>query len=142
MSCYKNTVVNYLNAKYYRSIVLNFGPQHPASHGVLRLVLQLSGEIVEKVDPQIGFLHRGSEKLMELCTYIQASYYLDRLDYTSVITQSHAFCIAVEQLNNLFILDIFTASSRTLFDELGRLLNHLLAVSTHALDVGTMSTLF
>jgi NADH-quinone oxidoreductase subunit D len=125
-----------------KSAVINFGPQHPASHGVLRLILQLNGELVEKIDAHIGFLHRGSEKLMECRNFTQAAVYLDRLDYTSVLTQTHAYCLAVEDLVSGFYVNTTTALIRTLFDELARMLNHLLAISTHSLDVGSMATLF
>jgi NADH-quinone oxidoreductase subunit D len=125
-----------------RSAVINFGPQHPASHGVLRLVVQLNGEVVEKIDPHIGFLHRGSEKLMENRNFTQAAVYLDRLDYTSVLTQTHAYCLAVESATAEGALNTNTLLLRTLFDELARMLNHLLAISTHSLDVGSMATLF
>ena len=121
--------------------MLNFGPQHPASHGVLRLVLQLRGELVLKVDSHIGFLHRGSEKLMESRNYTQSALYLDRLDYTSVLTQTHAYCLCVEELRE-FHLQRDTYIVRVIFDELARMLNHLLAVSTHSLDVGSMAPLF
>jgi NADH:ubiquinone oxidoreductase subunit D len=103
--------------------------------------LQLNGELVEKLDPHIGYLHRGSEKLMEFHDLRQASLYLDRLDYTSVLTQTHAYCLAVE---TILVLEMSeqTLIIRTLFDELARLLNHLLANSTHSLDVGSMAPLF
>ena len=128
--------------KKVRSMVLNFGPQHPASHGVLRLVLLLDGEFVLGAEPHIGFLHRGSEFLMAGRNYLQNIFFLDRLDYTSVITQAHAYCLCVEQLVLFTHKKLFSLGFRTIFDELGRLLNHLLAVSTHALDIGTMSPLF
>ncbi len=134
--------VNNRSQNSLKSVILNFGPQHPASHGVLRLVLQLNGEILEKIDPHIGFLHRGSEKLMESRNYLQAAVYLDRLDYTSVLTQTHAYCISVESLALDTAVSFVTAITRTLFDELARMLNHLLAISTHSLDVGSMAPLF
>jgi NADH:ubiquinone oxidoreductase subunit D len=122
--------------------MLNFGPQHPASHGVLRLVLQLNGELIERADPNIGFLHRGTEKLIESRTYLQALPYFDRLDYVSMMSQEHAFCLAVESLLNSVSYTNIYVQIRTLFDELTRLLNHFLAISTHSLDVGNMSPLF
>lgn len=122
--------------------MLNFGPQHPASHGVLRLVLQLNGELIERADPNIGFLHRGTEKLIESRTYLQALPYFDRLDYVSMMSQEHAFCLAVESLLNSVSYTNIYIQIRTLFDELTRLLNHFLAISTHSLDVGNMSPLF
>lgn len=123
-------------------MVINFGPQHPASHGVLRLVLQVRGEVVEKIDPHIGFLHRGSEKLMESRNFTQNVVYLDRLDYTSVMTQTHAYCLAVESLDSVYFLNFKTALIRVIFDELARVLNHLLALATNSLDVGSMTPLF
>ena len=109
---------------------------------MLRLVLQLSGELLERIDPHIGFLHRGSEKLMESRTALQAAVYVDRLDYTSVLTQTHAYCRAIEHAQSQDSLTHNTQLCRSLFDELARLLNHLLAVSTHSLDVGSMAQLF
>lgn len=129
------------NLNSVASFVLNFGPQHPASHGVLRLVIQLNGELIEKLDPHIGYLHRGSEKLLEMKDFKKGSLYLDRLDYTSVLTQTHAYCLCIEQLNSYYL----TTNSlifRSIFDELSRLLNHLLANSTHSLDIGSMAPLF
>ena len=128
--------------KNIKTMVLNFGPQHPASHGVLRLVVQLNGEFIEKIDTHIGFLHRGTEKLMESKNLIQAAPYLDRLDYTSVLTQTHAYCLAVENLNLQKNLNFITKNIRTIFDELSRTLNHLLAIAAHSLDVGSMAQLF
>ncbi len=139
----KTTIFNAaVEQKSIKSVLLNFGPQHPASHGVLRLVLQLNGEVIEKIDAHIGFLHRGSEKLMESRGFMQASVYLDRLDYTSVLTQTHAYCLAVENLLVADAISSTTAAVRTIFDELARMLNHLLAISTHSLDVGSMAPLF
>lgn len=130
------------NVSTLKSIVLNFGPQHPAAHGVLRLLLQLRGEVVEKLDPHIGFLHRGTEKLLEYSLLVNATPFFDRLDYTSVIIQSHGYCLTVEGLlfnNKPFITTLYL---RTLFDELARILNHLLAIATHSLDIGSMSPAF
>jgi len=121
-----------------KNLTVNFGPQHPAAHGVLRLVLFLDGEIVNKVDAHIGLLHRGTEKLIEYKNYIQALPYFDRLDYVSMMSQEHAYSIAVESLLNCEIP--FRASIiRVMFVELTRLLNHLLALTTHALDVGALT---
>lgn len=117
---------------------INFGPQHPAAHGVLRLVVELSGESVVRSEPHIGLLHRGTEKLIEYKTYVQGLPYFDRLDYVSMIAQEHAYCLAIENLLGL-VVPIRAKYIRTLFLELTRLLNHLLAVSTHALDVGALT---
>lgn len=117
---------------------LNFGPQHPAAHGVLRLVLDLDGEIVERADPHIGFLHRGTEKLIENKTYLQAIPYFDRLDYVSPMTQEHAFVIAVEKLLGISA-PIRAQYIRVLFSELTRIANHLLNIATFVLDVGGMT---
>lgn len=121
-----------------RNFNINFGPQHPAAHGVLRLVLELDGEVVERVDPHIGLLHRGTEKLMETKTYLQATPYLDRLDYVAPMNQEHAFVLAVEKLLNL---DVPKRGQliRVLFSEIGRILNHLLNITTQALDVGALT---
>lgn len=125
-----------------KSFTLNFGPQHPAAHGVLRLVVQLSGELVERTDPHVGFLHRGTEKLIEKRTYLKAIPYFDRLDYVSMMTQEHAFCNAVESLLDTTSHTALHVQIRVLFDELTRIMNHLLALSCHSLDVGNMSPLF
>lgn len=125
-----------------KSFTLNFGPQHPAAHGVLRLVVQLSGELVERADPHVGFLHRGTEKLIEKRTYLKSIPYFDRLDYVSMMTQEHAFCLAVESLLKTVSYSALYVQIRVLFDELTRILNHLLALSCHSLDVGNMSPLF
>lgn len=122
--------------------MLNFGPQHPASHGVLRLILQLNGELIERADSHIGFLHRGTEKLIEQKTFLQAMPYFDRLDYVSMMAQEHAFCLAVESLLNTTSYTSAYVQIRVMFDELTRLLNHFLAISTHSLDVGNMTPLF
>ena len=133
---------NQYKERKIKSFVLNFGPQHPAAHGVLRLVLQLSGELVERADPHVGFLHRGTEKLIEKRTYLKSVPYFDRLDYVSMMTQEHAFCIAVESLLKTTSHTALYVQIRVLFDELTRILNHLLALSCHSLDVGNMSPLF
>jgi len=117
---------------------VNFGPQHPAAHGVLRMVLELDGEVVRRVDPHIGLLHRGTEKLMEYKTYMQALPYLDRLDYVCPMNQEHAFCLAAERLLNLEVPKR-GQYIRVLYCEIGRLLNHLLQVTTQALDVGALT---
>jgi NADH-quinone oxidoreductase subunit D len=121
-----------------RKFNINFGPQHPAAHGVLRLVLELDGEIVERVDPHIGLLHRGTEKLMEARTYLQNIPYFDRLDYVAPMNQEHAFCLAIEKLLGV---DVPMRGSliRVLFCEIGRVLNHLLNVTTQAMDVGALT---
>jgi NADH dehydrogenase (ubiquinone) Fe-S protein 2 len=121
-----------------KNLTLNFGPQHPAAHGVLRLVLYLDGEIITKVDSHIGLLHRGTEKLIEYKTYLQALPYFDRLDYVSMMCQEQAYSLAVEKLFN-FNLPIKPMLTRVLFSELTRILNHLLALTTHALDVGALT---
>jgi len=123
-----------------KNFTMNFGPQHPAAHGVLRLVLELEGETVLRADPHIGLLHRGTEKLMEYKTYLQALPYLDRLDYVSAMAQEHAYSLAVEQLLNCPV-PLRAQYIRVLFSEISRLLNHLLALTTHAIDVGAMTPL-
>jgi NADH:ubiquinone oxidoreductase subunit D len=117
---------------------LNFGPQHPSAHGVLRLILELDGEIVIKADPHIGLLHRGTEKLMEYKTFIQGLPYLDRLDYVSMMAQEHAYCLAIEKLLYLEV-PLKAKYIRVLFLEITRILNHLLSITTHALDVGAFT---
>lgn len=125
-------------SKRVRNFTLNFGPQHPAAHGVLRLVLELNGEIVERADPHIGLLHRGTEKLIENKTYIQALPYFDRLDYVSMMAQEHTYSLAVEKLASIKV-PIRAQYIRVLFLEITRILNHLLAVGCHAMDVGAMT---
>jgi NADH-quinone oxidoreductase subunit D len=117
---------------------LNFGPQHPAAHGVLRLVLEMSGEVVVRADPHIGLLHRGTEKLIEYKTYAQAVPYFDRLDYVCPMNQEHAFCLAVEKLLGIEAPPR-AQYIRVLFDEIGRVLNHILNINTFAMDVGAMT---
>lgn len=117
---------------------INFGPQHPAAHGVLRLVLELDGEIVERVDAHIGLLHRGTEKLLEYKTYLQGIPYFDRLDYVAPMNQEHAFCLAIERLLDLEV-PLRASYIRVLFCELGRLLSHILNVTTQAMDVGALT---
>ena len=133
---------NSYSERKIKSFILNFGPQHPASHGVLRLVVQLNGELVERADPHVGFLHRGTEKLIESRNYLKALPYFDRLDYVSMMTQEHAFCLSIEALLKTTSYTALYVQIRVLFDELTRILNHLLAVSTHSLDVGNMAPMF
>jgi NADH-quinone oxidoreductase subunit D len=121
-----------------RKFNINFGPQHPAAHGVLRLVLELDGEIVERVDPHIGLLHRGTEKLMEARTYLQNTPYFDRLDYVAPMNQEHAWCLAIEKLTGVDV-PMRAQLIRVLFSEIGRVLNHLLNVTTQAMDVGALT---
>ncbi len=124
--------------KKIRNFNINFGPQHPAAHGVLRLVLELDGEVVERADPHIGLLHRGTEKLMESRTYLQNLPYLDRLDYVAPMNQEHAWCLAIEKLCGIEV-PRRASLIRVLFSEIGRILNHLLNVTTQALDVGALT---
>jgi len=123
-----------------KNLTMNFGPQHPAAHGVLRLVLEMDGEIIERADPHIGLLHRGTEKLIEYKTYLQAIPYFDRLDYVSPMCQEHAFALATE---NLLGLEVPERGQyiRVLFSEITRILNHILNLTTYALDVGAMTPL-
>jgi NADH-quinone oxidoreductase subunit D len=121
-----------------RNFTINFGPQHPAAHGVLRLVLELDGEIVERVDPHIGLLHRGTEKLIEAKTYLQALPYFDRLDYVAPMNQEHAYSLAVERLLGIEV-PFRSQLIRVLYCEIGRLLSHLLNVTTQAMDVGALT---
>ncbi|MBY6090146.1 NADH-quinone oxidoreductase subunit D [Maritimibacter alkaliphilus] len=121
-----------------RNFNINFGPQHPAAHGVLRLVLELDGEIVERCDPHIGLLHRGTEKLMESRTYLQNLPYFDRLDYVAPMNQEHAWCLAIEKLTGT-VVPRRASLIRVLYSEIGRVLNHLLNVTTQAMDVGALT---
>lgn len=121
-----------------KNFTLNFGPQHPAAHGVLRLVLEMNGEIVERADPHIGLLHRGTEKLIEYKTYLQALPYFDRLDYVSMMCQEQAYSLAVEKLLDCSV-PLRAQYIRVLFGEITRLLNHLLALTCHAMDVGALT---
>ena len=121
-----------------RNFTINFGPQHPAAHGVLRLVLELEGEVVERVDPHIGLLHRGTEKLMEHKTYLQALPYLDRLDYVAPMNQEHAFCLAIEKLTGMGV-PRRASFIRVLYSEIGRILSHMLNITTQAMDVGALT---
>nr|YP_011008350.1 NADH dehydrogenase subunit 7 [Scytothamnus australis]WBP70321.1 NADH dehydrogenase subunit 7 [Scytothamnus australis] len=124
--------------KKLQHFTINFGPQHPAAHGVLRLILELNGEVVQRADPHIGLLHRGTEKLIEAKTYLQALPYFDRLDYVSMMCQEHTYCLAIE---NLLQVSVPRRGQylRVLFAEITRILNHLLAVGCHAMDVGAMT---
>ena len=124
--------------KEIKNFTLNFGPQHPAAHGVLRLVLELDGEIVKRAEPHIGLLHRGTEKLIEYKNYLQALPYFDRLDYVSMMAQEHTYCLAIEKLVNVRVPER-AQYIRVLFAEITRILNHLLAVGCHAMDVGAMT---
>jgi NADH-quinone oxidoreductase subunit D len=125
-------------AKKTKTMNLNFGPQHPAAHGVLRLILELDGEVVEKIDPHIGLLHRGTEKLIENKSYTQAIPYFDRLDYVAPMNQEHAFALAIEKILNIEV-PIRGQYIRVLFCEIGRILSHLLNITTQALDVGALT---
>ena len=128
-------IKSYTGLKTYK---LNFGPQHPAAHGVLRLILELNGEVVVRADPHIGFLHRGTEKLLEFKSFLQGLPYFDRLDYVSMMTQEHGFLLSYEALRRDIIT--FRASQlRVLFSELTRILNHIMALTTHAMDVGALT---
>lgn len=129
----KNNII-----KKVKNFTLNFGPQHPAAHGVLRLLLELNGETVVKATPHIGLLHRGTEKLIEYKNYLQALPYFDRLDYVSMLAQEHSYCLAVEKLINCKVPSR-AKYIRVLFAEITRILNHLLAVGCHAMDVGAMT---
>jgi len=124
--------------KELKNFTINFGPQHPAAHGVLRLILELDGEIVERADPHIGLLHRGTEKLIEFKSYLQALPYFDRLDYVSMMAQEHTYSLAVEKIGNIQI-PRRAKVLRVMFAEITRILNHLLAVGCHAMDVGAMT---
>ena len=125
-------------SKEKKTLNLNFGPQHPAAHGVLRLILELDGEVVEHADPHIGLLHRGTEKLIENKTYLQALPYFDRLDYVAPMNQEHAFALAVEKILNIEV-PIRAQFIRVMFCEIGRILSHILNITTQALDVGALT---
>ena len=127
-----------LRLKKVKNLNLNFGPQHPSAHGVLRLVLELDGERVVKADPHIGLLHRGTEKLIEHKSYLQALPYFDRLDYVSMMAQEHGYSLGVERLVRREV-PLRSQYIRVVFCELTRLLNHLLSLTTHALDVGALT---
>src|SRR5690554_7819689 len=135
-----SVVADQLPSFFLKNFNMNFGPQHPAAHGVLRLVLELNGEVVVKADPHIGLLHRGTEKLIEYKTYLQALPYFDRLDYVSPMNQEHAYSLAVEKLLGVTVPER-GQYIRVLFSELTRILNHLLNLTAFALDVGAMTPL-
>jgi NADH dehydrogenase (ubiquinone) Fe-S protein 2 len=124
--------------KQLQTYNLNFGPQHPSAHGVLRLILELNGEAVIQATPHIGLLHRGTEKLIEYKTYLQALPYFDRLDYVSMMANEHAYSLAVEKALNC-VVPLRAQYIRVLFDEITRILNHIMAVTTHAMDVGALT---
>lgn len=124
--------------KNLNNFILNFGPQHPSAHGVLRLIIELDGEIIQKIDSHIGLLHRGTEKLLEYKTVLQGLPYFDRLDYVSMMAQEHVFCYGIETCNNIEI-PIRSKYIRVIFLELTRILNHLLSITTHAIDVGALT---
>jgi NADH:ubiquinone oxidoreductase subunit D len=130
------------NVRQYvlKKFIINFGPQHPAAHGVLRLILKLDGETIVEADPHVGLLHRGTEKLMENKIYVQNLPYLDRLDYVSMMSQEHSYALVIESLLKINI-PLRAQYIRVLFSEITRILNHLLAISCHALDVGAMTPL-
>jgi NADH-quinone oxidoreductase subunit D len=121
-----------------KNYTLNFGPQHPAAHGVLRLVLELDGEVIRRADPHIGLLHRATEKLAETRTFIQSVPYMDRLDYVSMMSNEHAYVMAIERLLGLEV-PLRAQYIRVMFDEITRLLNHLMWIGAHGLDVGAMA---
>ena len=127
-----------ISPKKVKNFTINFGPQHPAAHGVLRLVLEMNGEVVQRADPHVGLLHRGTEKLIEYKNYLQALPYFDRLDYVSMMCQEHAYSLAVEKLLNCDV-PLRAQYIRVLFSEITRLLNHLLALTCHAMDVGALT---
>ncbi|MDP0925988.1 NADH-quinone oxidoreductase subunit D [Paracoccus onubensis] len=136
---YEDGNADYLTGEQrIRNFNINFGPQHPAAHGVLRMVLELDGEVVERADPHIGLLHRGTEKLMESRTYLQNLPYFDRLDYVAPMNQEHAWCLAIEKLTGTEI-PRRASLIRVLYSEIGRILNHLLNVTTQAMDVGALT---
>jgi NADH:ubiquinone oxidoreductase subunit D len=127
-----------LDIKKMRTFNLNFGPQHPAAHGVLRLLLEIDGETIKYADPHIGLLHRGTEKLIENKTYFQGLPYMDRLDYVSMMAQEHAYCLSVEKLVSTNV-PLRAQYIRVIFSEITRILNHLMSLTTHALDVGALT---
>lgn len=130
--------MNNNSIKKIKNFTINFGPQHPAAHGVLRLILELNGEVVDRADPHIGLLHRGTEKLIEYKTFLQALPYFDRLDYVSMMAQEHSYSLALERLIGLSIPQR-ASLIRVIFSEITRILNHILGLTTHALDVGAMT---
>lgn len=137
MPNHNNSHVNNL-----KTINLNFGPQHPSAHGVLRLILQLKNEVIQDCDIHIGLLHRGTEKLIENKIYIHSLPYFDRLDYVSTLLQEHSYCLAIDTLKSKNNYSSPLVYTRCVYDELTRIFNHLLAIACHALDVGSMSPIF
>ena len=135
---YQRTNKKIIMVRQSKTLNLNFGPQHPAAHGVLRLILELDGEVVEKADPHIGLLHRGTEKLIENKTYVQALPYFDRLDYVAPMNQEHAFALAIEKILKIDV-PIRGQFIRVMFCEIGRILSHILNITTQALDVGALT---
>ena len=131
-------ITNYLLQTYFRTVIINFGPQHPSAHGVLRLITEMDGETIMQVEPHIGLLHRGTEKLLEYKTFLQGIPYFDRLDYVSMMSQEHTFVHALEFFGK-FAIPIRASYIRVIFLEITRLLNHLMAITTHALDVGALT---
>ena len=127
-----------MSEQQIKNFTLNFGPQHPAAHGVLRLVLEMDGEVIDRADPHIGLLHRGTEKLIEHKTYLQAVPYFDRLDYVSMMAQEHGYSLVIEKLLKSTV-PLRAQYIRVIFSELTRILNHLLSLTTHALDVGALT---
>lgn len=123
---------------FLKSYTLNFGPQHPAAHGVLRLIIKLVGERIILITPHIGLLHRGTEKIIEYKNYIQSIPYMDRLDYVSMLSQEHSFCIAVERIAKIKIPDR-AKYIRVILSELTRIINHIMNITTHALDIGAIT---
>src|ERR1700753_957168 len=134
----KDKIINLNTTHKIKNFTMNFGPQHPAAHGVLRLILELEGETIKIADPHIGLLHRGTEKLIEYKTFLQALPYFDRLDYVSMMANEHAYCLAIEKAMNCEI-PLRAQYLRVLFDEITRILNHLMAITTHAMDVGALT---
>ena len=134
----KEQMIEVSETTQIKPYTMNFGPQHPAAHGVLRLVLEMDGEVVERADPHVGLLHRGTEKLIEYKTYMQATPYFDRLDYVAPMNQEHAFALGVEKLLGITVPER-GQYIRVLFSELTRILNHILNITTFALDVGAIT---
>src|SRR4029077_12383210 len=137
--CERRTEAKAIAMAEMRNYTMNFGPQHPAAHGVLRLVLELDGEVIERADPHIGLLHRATEKLAETRTWIQSLPYMDRLDYVSMMCNEHAYCLAIERLLGLDV-PIRAQYIRVMFDEITRILNHLMWLGAHSLDIGGVTT--
>jgi NADH:ubiquinone oxidoreductase subunit D len=129
---------NYLFLPYFRTVIINFGPQHPSAHGVLRLITEMDGETILQVEPHIGLLHRGTEKLLEYKTFLQGIPYFDRLDYVSMMCQEHTYVSAIEFIGKIAV-PLRGQYIRVMFLEITRILNHLMAVTTHALDVGALT---